>query len=235
MPETDDPGFMTIETLARRIDHTQLRPDHTVEDIDRLCQEAVTCGFASVAVCPYDVPRAVGHLRGTGVLVGGALGIPLGHAGLEVKRAEAKVCVEAGAGEVDMVLNLIAMKSGRFGDVRDEILAVREITHGIVLKVILECCYLTDEEKAHAAEIAIEAGTNFVKTSTGFGPTGATVHDVRLLKQVVAERAQVKAAGHIRTLHQVRDLLHAGATRIGTSAGLAILEEFKKSRAQGEP
>jgi deoxyribose-phosphate aldolase len=231
---TDDPGFMTVETLARQIDHTLLRPDHTVEDLDRVCQEAIGYGFASVAVSPYDVPRAVEALRGTDVAVGGAVGIPLGHAGLQVKQAEAAYCVESGAAEVDMVINLIAMKSGRFGDVRDEMAAIREVTTGLVLKVILECCYLSDEEKARAAELALETGADFVKTSTGFGPGGATVHDVKLLKQVVGDLAKVKAAGGIRTLKDVRDMLHAGAARIGTSAGVDIIQEFQKSRMQDQ-
>ena len=115
----DDPGFMTVETLAKQIDHTLLKPDHTVDDVDRACQEAIGYGFASVAVCPYDVPRAVEVLRGTDVPVGGAVGIPLGHGGLKVKTAEAVYCVESGAAEIDMVINLIACKSRLHGDVRE--------------------------------------------------------------------------------------------------------------------
>jgi len=225
---TNAPEFpvLTVETLARLIDHTLLRPDHALEDVDRVCEEAIGYGFHTVIVSPYDLPRAAEMLRGTDVAAGGTVGLPLGHSGARVKRAEARVCAEAGAAEVDMVINLVAMKSGRYADVRGEIAAIRRITTGLVLKVILECCYLADEEKARAAEIALEAGADFVKTSTGFGPGGATVHDVRLLKQVAGDRIQVKAAGGIRTVHDVRAMLGAGASRIGTSAGVAIVNDF---------
>ena len=125
-----------------------------------------------------------------------------------------------------MVINLSAMKSGRYADVRNEIAAVRKIATGLVLKVILECCYLSDEEKARAAELALEAAADFVKTSTGFGPGGATVHDVRLLKQVVGDQARVKAAGGIRTFRDVRHMLDAGASRVGTSAAVDIIKDF---------
>jgi len=219
---------MTVETLARLIDHTVLAPDHTIEDVERSCEEAIGYGFHTVVVPPYDVERTAHLLHGSDVMVGGTVGVPLGHSGLAVKSREARQCVEGGAGEVDMVINLIAMKSGRYADVRNEIAAVRKVTTALCLKVILECCYLTDEEKARAAELALEAGADFVKTSTGFGPEGATVHDVRLLREVVGDRAGVKAAGGIRTFQQVKELVPAGATRIGTSAGVAIIEDFQK-------
>ncbi len=220
-------GNMNVEILARAIDHTLLRPDHTVEDVDRVCEEAIGCGFHAVSVAPYDVPRAVKLLRGTDVAVGGTVGIPLGHSGLRVKQAEARECIEQGAEEVDMVLNLIAMKSGRYADVRQEIEVLRRVTEGCILKVILECCYLTDEEKARACELALEGGADFVKTSTGFGPGGATVHDVRLMKETVGDRAGVKAAGGVRTFPQVFELMQAGASRIGTSAGVEIIHDFQ--------
>jgi len=223
---------LTIETLARLLDHTLLAPDHTVEDVDRACQEAIGYGFATVTVCPYDVARAAEVLRGSDVLVGGTVGIPFGHAGPCAKRAEAKTCVEAGAGEIDMVINLIAMKSGRYADVRDEIADVRKIATGLTLKVILECCYLSDEEKARAAELALEAGADFVKTSTGFGPGGATVHDVRLLKQVVGDHARVKAAGGIRTFPEARRLLEAGASRLGTRTAVEIIKDFQRIKVE---
>jgi len=227
MPTEETNRGLTVETLARLIDHTLLAPDHTVEDVERVCQEAIGYGFHTVSVAPYDVERVAKLLHGSDVLAGGTVGIPFGHSGLEVKREEAARCIESGAGEVDMVINLVAMKSGRYADVRDEIAAVRKITTGCCLKVILECCYLSDEEKARACELALDAQADFVKTSTGFGPGGATTHDVRLLRQTVGDRAGVKAAGGIRTFHDVTEMVRAGASRIGTSAGVRIIEDFQ--------
>ncbi len=218
---------MNVETLARVIDHTCLKADHTVEDIERLCQEAIGYGFATVCVPPYDVARAAELVRGTDVGVAGTVGLPLGHSGRRVKRVEAQECIENGAKEVDMVMNIEAMKSGRHADVRNEIAVVRKVAEGCTLKVILECCYLSDEEKARAAELAVEAGADFVKTSTGFGPGGATAHDVRLMKAAVGDRAAVKAAGGIRSYQNVYDMLQAGAVRVGTSAGVAIIKDFQ--------
>jgi deoxyribose-phosphate aldolase len=223
-------GFLKAETLAGCIDHAVLAPDHSVEDIERACEEAIAYGFATVTVAPYDVARAAVRLAGSGTAVGGTVGIPLGHSGLRGKTAEALTCVDAGAGEVDMVVNLMAAKSHLWGDVRNEVAAIRRITDGRILKVILECCYLTDEEKVRVSEIAVETGADFVKTSTGFGPGGATVADVALLKQTVGRKARVKAAGGIRTFAQAAAMLQAGASRIGTSTGAAIIHDFLETR-----
>ena len=228
MPTPQQVELLTAETLARTIDHTLLAPAHTVAEVERVCDEAIGYGFAAVSVSPYDIERVARLLEGTDVAAGGAIGIPLGHSGLKAKRAEADTCVRAGADEVDMVLNLIALKSGKHSDVRDEIAAVRHVAEGLTLKVILECCYLTDDEKVRACEIALEAGADFVKTSTGFGPGGATARDVALLKRTVGDEARVKAAGGIRTFDQVCEMLRAGASRIGTSTGVAIVQEFKR-------
>jgi len=219
--------FPSIESLAGFIDHTVLAPDHTVEDVERACDEALGYGFAAVSVAPYDIERVAKLLKGSDVAAGGAIGIPLGHGGLKGKQAEARTCVDAGADEIDMVINLVALKSGVWSDVRNEIAAVRKIAEDKVLKVILECCYLTDDEKAQAARTAVDAGADFVKTSTGFGRGGATVSDIALLKRTVGDRAQVKAAGGLRTLAQCTAMLDAGAVRLGTSAGIAILQELK--------
>jgi len=227
MPE--ESSVPAVEALARYIDHTVLAPDHTVEDVERACGEAIGYGFAAVSVSPYDVARAAKLLAGTDVAADGAVGIPLGHGGLKSKQAEARTCIDAGADEVDMVLNLVALKSGFWGDVGGEIAAVRRIAEGRILKVVLECCWLTDAEKVRACKTAVEAGADFVKTSTGFGRGGATAEDVALMKRTVAGRAQVKAAGGIRTVAQVRAMLDAGATRIGTSAGVVIIREFQNS------
>ena len=218
---------LTAESLAKYIDHTILAPDHTLADVERACEEAIGYGFATVVVAPYEIERAVKLLAGTDVSAGGTVGIAMGHSGLRAKRTEAETCARAGAAEIDMVINLTAMKSGRQSDVRDEIAAVRKVASGLTLKVILECCYLTDEEKVKACEIAVETGADFVKTSTGFGRGGATAADVALLKRTVGDEAQVKAAGGIRTFAHVMEMLEAGATRIGTSAGAAIIKDFQ--------
>jgi deoxyribose-phosphate aldolase len=227
MPTERSGEILTIETLAKTIDHTLLAADHKTLDVERVCEEAIGYGFATVTVAPYDVPRAVRLLAGADVAVGGTVGIPLGHSGLRAKRTEAQTCVDAGAAEIDVVMNLTAAKSGLWSDVRDEIAALRKVTNGRVLKVILECCYLTDDEKVQAARTAVDAGADFVKTSTGFGRGGATVDDIALLKRTVGDRAQVKAAGGLRTLAQCVAMLDAGAVRLGTSAGIAILQELK--------
>jgi deoxyribose-phosphate aldolase len=223
--------FPSIESLARFIDHTVLAPDHTVEDVERACDEALGYGFAAVSVAPYDIERVARLLEGSDVAAGGAIGIPLGSGGLKGKQAEARTCVDAGADEIDMVLNLVALKSGVWSDVRSEIAAVRKIAEGKVLKVILECCYLTDEEKVRACETCLDAGADFVKTSTGFGTGGATAQDVALMKKTVGDRAQVKAAGGIRTFQQAKAMRDAGAARIGTSTGVQIIRQYQDSRS----
>ena len=223
-----DVDVLAAGTLAGYIDHAVLAPDHTVADVEQACREAVHFGFASVVVPPYDIARAVELLAGSGVAAGGTVGIPFGHSGLRAKRVEAETCVRAGAAEVDMVLNVIAFKSRRDGDARDEIDAVREATEGRILKVILECCYLTDDEKVLACELCVGAGADFVKTSTGFGRGGATAADVALMKRTVGDRARVKAAGGIRTFAQAAEMLQAGAVRIGTSAGVALMHDFRR-------
>ena len=223
--------FSSVAALAKFIDHTVLTPDHTVEDVERACDEALGYGFAAVSVAPYDIARVAKMLDGSDVAAGGAVGIPLGNGGLKGKQAEARTCIDAGADEVDMVINLLALKSGVWGDVRDEIAAVRKIADGKILKVILECCYLTDEEKVRACKTCLDVGVDFVKTSTGFGYSGATASDVALMKKAVGDRAQVKAAGGIRTFQQVKAMRDAGATRIGTSAGVAIIRDYQTSRS----
>jgi deoxyribose-phosphate aldolase len=223
--------FPTVESVARFIDHTVLAPEHTVEDVERACDEALGYGFAAVSVAPYDIATAVKFLLGSDVAAGGAIGIPLGHGGLKSKQAEARTCIDAGADEVDMVINLVALKSGIWSDVRNEIAAVRKIADGKILKVILECCYLTEDEKVRACKTCLDVGVDFVKTSTGFGTSGATAQDVALMKKTVGDRAQVKAAGGIRTFQQVKAMLDAGATRVGTSTGVAIIQEYKNSKS----
>jgi deoxyribose-phosphate aldolase len=219
---------LTVDAVAGLIDHTVLAPDHTFLDVEQACADAVEYGFAAVCLAPYAVSCASKLLRGTGVAICGTVGIPLGYSGLLAKCNEARTSVEAGASEVDMVINLVAMKSGRYADVQAEIAALRKLTTGLVLKVTLECCYLTDPEKARACKLAVEAGADFIKTNTGFGRGGATVRDVHVLKRMVGSRAEVEAAGGIGRFQQVRDLMKVGATRIGTANAVEIIKDFYK-------
>lgn len=218
--------------LAKHIDHTLLRPTGTHADIDRLCSEALQYRFASVCIQPCWVERAVLHLKGSGVAVGTVVGFPLGANMPSVKLYEAEQALAAGATELDMVIALPALKSGDWRTVRHEIEQIaslcRSATPAAVLKVIIECCYLTQEEKIQATRAVAESGADFVKTSTGFGEGGATIEDVRLLRSAAPPHVKVKAAGGIRTLSLALELLQAGADRIGTSSGVTLLQQLEE-------
>lgn len=211
--------------LARYIDHTLLSPNATAEDIDQLCSEAERYGFASVCINPTWVKRASKNLRGTGVPVCTVIGFPLGATTTEVKAAEARKALRDGAREIDMVLNIGALKSGETEVVLTDIAKVVDAAHevGAVCKVILETALLTDEEKVIASALAKRAKADFVKTSTGFGPGGATVYDVALMRETVGPDMGVKASGGVRTADDAEDMIAAGATRIGASAGVQIV------------
>ncbi|GIV15954.1 MAG: deoxyribose-phosphate aldolase [Armatimonadota bacterium] len=223
---------MNREELAQRIDHTLLRPTSTHADIDRLCNEALQYRFASVCIQPCWVERAVRHLTGSGVAVGTVVGFPLGANMPSVKLYEAEQALASGATELDMVIALPALKSGDWRTVRHEIEQIaslcRSATPAVVLKVIIECCYLTLEEKIQATRVVAESGADFVKTSTGFGEGGATIDDVRLLRSAAPPSLKVKAAGGIRTLSLALELLQAGADRIGTSSGVTLLQQLEE-------
>lgn len=214
--------------LAKYIDHTYLVPTASVHDIDRLCDEALRNSFWSVCVVPFYVKHAARRLRGSGVKVCSVVGFPLGFTFDRVKLAEAEEEIGAGADEVDMVMNIAAFKAEDYDTVSREIEQVAEFCRscGRLLKVIIECCYLTDEEKVRAAQLAEHAGADFVKTSTGFGPSGATAKDVALLKRSLSGTAKVKAAGGIHTLSDALEMIKAGADRLGTSAGVKIMLEW---------
>ncbi len=218
MPERD----MGLEDVRKAIEHTNLKPTATADDIERLCKEALENGFYGVCVNPWYVPMAKKLLDGTEVKVVTVCGFPLGANKTEIKVSEAKMAVEDGADEIDMVLNIGALKDGRYEDVYEDIKAVVEAVE-VPVKVIIETCYLTDEEKVAACVLAKRAGAKFVKTSTGFGSAGAKVEDVHLMKWVVVEDMGVKAAGGIRDLEKARNMLRAGAERIGTSSGVKIV------------
>lgn len=211
--------------LARYIDHTMLNPDASAEDIDRLCAEAAKYGFASVCINPTWVRRAAANLRGSGVPVCTVIGFPLGATTTEVKATEGRKALRDGAREIDMVINIGALKSGDHELVYQDISKVVDAAHeaGAICKVILETAILTDEEKVVASALAVKAKADFVKTSTGFGPGGATVYDVALMRETVGPEMGVKASGGVRTAHQAEDMIAAGATRIGASAGVQIV------------
>ncbi|MGE5554109.1 MAG: deoxyribose-phosphate aldolase [Betaproteobacteria bacterium] len=209
--------------LAKLIDHTLLKPDATPEAIARLCGEAAEYGFASVCVNPGNVALAAALLRGSEVKVCTVIGFPLGATTPLAKAFEARDAVANGADELDMVLNVGALKAGDEALVARDIRAVVEAAGGRLVKVILETGLLTEEEKVRACLLAKEAGAGFVKTSTGFGPGGATVEDVRLMRQAVGPDFGVKASGGIRDRVTAERMVAAGATRLGTSSGVAII------------
>lgn len=211
--------------LAGLIDHTQLHAYATQVDITELCDEAVAHGFAAVAVNPAWVSYCAKRLASASVAVSSTVGFPLGANTAHIKIAEAREAVKNGATEVDMVINVGALKSGFPRFVEREIAAVVEAVKGTPVKVILETSYLTAEEKVAVCEMSVRAGAAFVKTSTGFGHAGATVEDIQLMKKAVNGGIGVKAAGGIRTYGDALALIHAGATRLGTSAGVEILDD----------
>jgi len=219
--------------IAGMIDHTLLKPNATQEEILKLCNEARRYCFASVCVNPSYVSLAASQLKGSGVKVCTVVGFPLGSTTPTVKAIEARDAIANGADEIDMVLNVGALKSGNDALVLDDIRAVREATRGKVLKVILETSYLAQEEKIRACKLAQEAGADFVKTSTGFGPSGATVEDIKLMRETVGPRMGVKASGGIRDMATVHAMVEAGATRIGASASVAIVSGKDKSETAG--
>ncbi|MBN2581819.1 MAG: deoxyribose-phosphate aldolase [Planctomycetes bacterium] len=223
----------TASSLAALMDHTILRPGHTLDDVRQTCREALEWKFHTVCASPYDLPTVAGELAGSGVKVGAALAIPMGFGTCAQKVRAAEEAVSAGADEVDFVVNLTAVASGRWNDVAEELSAMRSATEGRVLKLIFETCYLTDDQKRRLCDLCCEARLDFVKTSTGFGPGGATVEDIRLMKEQVAGRALVKASGGVRTFEQVEALARAGAVRIGTSSSVAIMRQFLGEKAEG--
>jgi deoxyribose-phosphate aldolase len=216
--------------LPTLIDHTVLRPDATKADVLRLCLEAREFGFVVIFVPPCYIDEAVVAVAGTKIRVGIPIGFPLGGHTTATKVAEAIEGVARGAKILDMVINVSRLKSGDYDRVRTDMAEVVQATAGAEHKVILETCCLTREEKITACRLAVEAGMDYVKTSTGFAAAGATVEDVRLMKATVAGRAKVKASGGIRDWKTTLAMLEAGADRIGTSASLAIMAEWQLQR-----
>lgn len=220
----------TVASLAKAIDHTLLRADATPADVEKLCQEAMTWRFATVCLNSSHLPQASQLLKNTGVLPIAVVGFPLGTCSTETKVFETRWAIAAGAREIDMVIHVGFLKSGREEDeirVSHDIRAVAEAAKPYPLKVILETGLLTHPEKIRACRLAQQAGAAFVKTSTGFGPGGATVEDIQLMRETVGPEMGVKASGGIRTLADVLKMLEAGANRIGASAGVKIMQELE--------
>jgi deoxyribose-phosphate aldolase len=211
--------------INKYIDHTALKPDTTLHQIEQLCAEARDYQFFSVCVNSYYVKKANSLLAGSSVKVCTVVGFPLGASTMETKRFEAMKSVAEGAKEIDMVINISAIKSLDWQYVLDDMSSLAQITHqqGALLKVILETCLLTDDEKRKACEIAVKAGADFVKTSTGFSSAGATIEDVMLMRSLVGNLG-VKASGGIRDLVTAKKMIEAGATRLGTSASVEIMK-----------
>jgi deoxyribose-phosphate aldolase len=223
--------LLSREQLAKMIDHSLLHPSLTTEDIEKGCAEAIKYRFAAVVVNPAHILVIARTLQGSPVKVCSVISFPFGLSPPEVKAQEAKTVLGEGAREIDMVMNFSALRSGHPDIVQNDIRAVVNEAKGfskdVIVKVILENCYLSEEQKKQACTLAAQAGADYVKTSTGFGTSGATVEDVRLMRKTVGKELSVKAAGGIRTLDQALAMIEAGANRIGTSASVSIIEALK--------
>ena len=214
--------------LNKYIDHTNLKNTATLKDIENLCNEAIKYKFASVCVYPYYVPLVSKLLKGSNVEVCTVIGFPSGMTSKETKVYEAIDAVEKGATEIDMVINIAALKNKDYDYVKEEIEEIRDAIDGKVLKVIIETCLLTSDEIVKMTEICNETFVNFIKTSTGFSEYGARVEDVKLISEHKSDVLEIKASGGIRDLKTMEDMISAGATRIGTSSGVSIMNEEDK-------
>ena len=221
---------MEKKDLAQMVDHTQLRAYAVKEDFEKLCKEAADYGFKMVAINSYPVELCSKLLKGTGVHVGAAIGFPLGQTTIENKVHETKQAIEEGADEIDYVINIGKLKEKDYDYIEREMTEIVKACRekNILSKVIFENCYLTDDEKIKVSEIAAKVKPDFIKTSTGFGTGGATLEDVKLMKSIVKDEVKVKAAGGIRDLDTFLAMVEAGAERIGTSAGIEIMNEYDK-------
>lgn len=224
--------MVTVEQLASMIDHTNLKAFADDAAFEKLCDEAKKYNFKMVAINPAQTVRCKKKLEGSPVHVGAAIGFPLGQTTLECKIFETKDAIEKGADEIDYVINVAELKNKNYDYIKKEMEEIVKICReaGKTSKVIFENCYLTDDEKRKVAEIAKEVKPDFIKTSTGFGTGGATVEDVKLMKSVVGDEVKVKAAGGIRDLKTALAMIEAGAERLGTSAGVAIVEEYNNQK-----
>lgn len=218
-----------MNDIAKYIDHTLLKANATREQILNICEEARKFGFASVCVNPYFTATVADALKGSDVRVCTVVGFPLGATTADVKAFETKQAVDNGAQEIDMVINIGALRDGDLGLVENEIAEVVKAARGATVKVIIETCFLSQEQKRQACMAAFEGGAHFVKTSTGFGTCGATEEDIKLLKSVVGDKMKIKASGGIRDYTTAMKLIQAGADRIGTSSGVDIVDDNEES------
>ena len=209
----------------KMIDHTVLKADTPLETVKRICDEAMEYGFASVCINPCHVAYCADYLKDSDVNVCTVIGFPLGANTIAVKAFETKDAIANGADEIDMVMNIGALKDKNYDLVRDDVKAVVEAANGTLVKVILETCLLTEDEIKKACELCVEAKADYVKTSTGFSTRGATIEDVRIMKEAVHGKAKVKAAGGVRTPEDMVKIVAAGADRIGTSAGCSLVKK----------
>lgn len=215
-----------MKSIQSMIDHTILKADATKESIENLCKEAIQYGFVAVCVNPCHIELCKSILGDSGVKVATVIGFPLGANTKEVKAFETEDAIKKGADEVDMVINIGALKDKDYTLVKEDIEAVVNASASKTVKVIIETSLLTDEEKQKACELAMQAGADFVKTSTGFSTGGATVQDVELMKAIVGDKLEVKASGGVRDLETAKAMIQAGATRLGTSSGIKIVTEI---------
>lgn len=225
---------LSLEAFAKKIDHTLLSPQSSVNDIEKACREAIKYHFAACYISPWYVKRAREILEGSGVKVGSVISFPHGNSPIEVKVYETKWLIENGAEEVDMVINLNALKSHMWNYLKEEINSVAKVVHehNCILKVIVETGILNYEEKVKVAQVVAESGGDYIKTSTGFIGRGATLHDVHLFKKITSGKIKIKASGGIRHAIDAIMLIAAGANRIGTSAGVTIFNEFKRLKEE---
>ncbi len=219
--------FKNLKEIALFIDHTSLKPTDTPTKIEKLVNEAFQWNFKAVCVNPSYVSLAARLLKGTNVDVATVIGFPLGANKTETKVFETKKAIEDGATEIDMVINIGQLLSANYSYIEEEISRVVQASDGKLVKVIIETCYLTNEEIAKVSKIAISAGADFVKTSTGFGTAGAKIEHIRLIRKTIGSEGKIKASGGIRSFVDLKKMIEAGADRIGTSSGVKIMEEAK--------
>lgn len=217
---------MKTEEYYKYIDHTQLKAFASWEDIQKLCEEALQYGTASVCVPPCYIKRI--HEEYPALNICTVVGFPLGYSVTEAKEAETRAALADGAGEIDMVINISHVKNGDFDLAEEEIRRLKEITGEKILKVIIETCYLTEEEKIRMCQVVTEAGADYIKTSTGFGTAGANLKDIRLFKAHVGGQVKIKAAGGVKTIEDMEAFIEAGASRIGSSSAIQILQQAKQ-------
>ena len=214
-----------MKDIAKYIDHTCLLPNLIEKDIQKICNEAIQYNFASICINPVYVPLAVKYLKNSFSKVCTVIGFPLGAISTEIKYAEAMLAIQQGAEELDMVINIGALKDGKYNQLVNEITRIVKASEGVCLKVIIETCLLTKEEIIHISKIVRDCGADFVKTSTGFSEKGAVVEDIKIIRKTVGNNMGVKASGGIKFFSDFNEMLNAGANRIGTSSGVRILNE----------